>query len=113
MIEYRTDGIAVEFQFRGNDIRITNEGCNVWRLRSKSKSGFDDMGAAQTLACDLGEEYKSDPLPVEIAGLNDEGFNIKAFDGSYVYAGSSFVAVYNSAGNLIRKIEDIRTGTGR
>ena len=58
--------LSSEFRFKGIDLRLSLADSGVWRVQSKSGSSFDDMGAAQTLAKDLGEEYEKETLPFSV-----------------------------------------------
>jgi len=49
----------------GLQLRLTLAAENTWRLQSAMDGAFDDMGAAQTLAKDLGEPCLSARLPFE------------------------------------------------
>ncbi len=104
------DGKSVCFEFCGIKLKIENTGKGVWRLRSEKNTVFDDMGACQTLARDLGEEYEKPPLPV-VYEENPESrsFCIKSADGSYVNFDGKIVFC-SSEGIPIRTVTDIKAG---
>lgn len=110
-MKFQSDGIKTVFEFKGVNLLLTYENKGVWRLRSSADGGFDDMGAAQTLARDLGEEYESAPLPVK-AEEKDNIIAIQTDDGfSAVISGSS-VEFYPAQGEAVRKITDVKTAPG-
>jgi len=51
----------------GLQLRLTRAQENTWRLQSAVNGEFHDMGAAQTLARDLGEPYAHERLPFDAA----------------------------------------------
>ena len=53
------------FTWQGEPLRLTRAGEHIWRLQSAVDGVFDDMGAAQVLAKDLGEAYDSAKLAFE------------------------------------------------
>lgn len=106
MIDYHSETSAAEFILKGISVLITNEGTGIWRLRSKTDNTFDERGAAQTLACDLGEEIKLSALPIN-TGEQDGRLKISASDGSYVLADSDSIGFYSSDGVLKRKVSGI------
>ncbi len=108
----QSDGLNVRFEFCGINMLLNCTDKGVWRLRSERNSAFDDMGAAQTLARDLGEQYDKQPLPVDFSA-GSGCFTARAQDGSYVEIGDKAIAFYDSASQLVREIKNIKaSGSG-
>ena len=106
-----SDGLKTEFEFKGVRLLLINEEAGVWRLISPSENGFDRMGASQILSRDLGEDYDKTPAPV-VTDNNGTGLKVTGSDGTYVCIDQSAIEIFNSKGNCIRKITDIRTDSG-
>ena len=102
----QSDGFRTEIEFRGASLLLTNEDKGVWRLRSKTDTGYDDMGAAQTLARDLGEKYENAPLPVKTEETEKE-LKITADDGSYVCVSKDSITVFGCNGKPVKSVTRI------
>ena len=99
----QSDGFRTEIEFRGTSLLLTNEDKGVWRLRSKTDTGYDDLGAAQTLARDLGEKYEKAPLPVKTEE-SDKELKITADDGSYVCVSKDSITVFGCNGKPVKSV---------
>ncbi len=72
---FTTKGIACRLSYTGN---------HAWRLQSTDNGVFDDFGAGQTLARDLGEEPNLTFEPVTCTAGPNETWTLTAPDGSRV-----------------------------
>ena len=104
----QSDGSNIIFDFKGTRLLLNCTENGVWRLRSESNGSFDNMGAAQTLARDLDEEFEKPPLPVGCSDGN-EGITVKAPDSSYVAVDNNCISFFNSAGKKVREITSVRS----
>ncbi|MBR3438262.1 MAG: hypothetical protein IKH13_02015, partial [Clostridia bacterium] len=107
----QSDSGSIIFDFKGVRLSLNSVENGVWRLRSEKNSSFDDMGAAQTLARDLGEEYEKAPLPVECETSGDS-FTVKAGNGSYVSVDKNCISFYDSASEKVREIISVKNENG-
>ena len=104
----QSGGLNASFEFCGIKLMLNCTDKGVWRLRSERESSFDDMGAAQTLARDLGEEYSYKPLPVNFSA-GSGNFTVKAPDGSFVSAEKRKILFFNAEGKPVREIKSIKS----
>ena len=107
----QSDSGNIIFDFKGVRLSLNSVENGVWRLRSEKDSSFDEMGAAQTLARDLGEEYEKAPLPVECETSGDS-FTVKAGNGSYVSVDKNCISFYDSASEKVREIISVKNENG-
>ncbi len=98
--------LTTEFRFKGIDLRLSLADSGVWRVQSKSGSSFDDMGAAQTLAKDLGEEYEKEPLPFETVETDGKKRFVSG-DGTAVEISGNAVIFFDKNSRPVREITDI------
>lgn len=92
----------VYFNFKNYSFLLINSKQNVWRIVSAKYGDFDLIGAAQTLAKDLGEAYET-----ERKNLSVDGNRVIAEDGSFVEIGDNDVSFFGSDGKLKRSITDV------
>ena len=90
----QSDGGNIVFEFKGVRLLLNCYENGVWRLRSEANGDFDCMGAAQTLAKDLGEEYEQNPLQVECE-TNGTLLTVKAPGGSFVTADGNSISFFD------------------
>ena len=94
------DETGVVFTLRGEEppplkLRLTLAGETMWRLQSAVNGKFTDMGAAQTLAKDLGEPCDSARLPFDASQVE---INLSPF--SLAIGNAHIDSVYTRDGNL-------------
>lgn len=88
----------VVFMWKGFVLSLTHSGDFGWRLQSCGwKPEFDDMGAGQILARDLGEEPLIVRNPIEASG-NAVRFSLRAADGTSVCVDPSRMAFFAADG---------------
>ena len=92
----------VHFSFKNHSFLLINTQENVWRMLSSKNGDFDLMGAAQTLAKDLGEEYVT-----QNKTLSADGSRVTAEDGSFVEISEKAVIFFGSDGKLKRSVTDV------
>ena len=107
----QSDGSNITFDFKGVNLLLNCTENGVWRLRSEKNSSYDNMGAAQTLARDLGEEYEKPALPVEFEN-GGGSFTVKEQSGSYVTVDKNTVSFFDASSRKIREITSIRNENG-
>ena len=107
----QSDGSNITFDFKGVNLLLNCTENGVWRLRSEKNSSYDNMGAAQTLARDLGEEYEKTALPVEFENGNGS-FTVKEQSGSYVTFDKNSVSFFDASSRKIREIISVRNENG-
>ena len=107
----QSDGSNITFCFKGVNLLLNCTENGVWRLRSEKNSAFDNMGAAQTLACDLGEDFEKPLFPVECE-KSEESFTVREQNGSCVIIDKNSISFYDSLFSLIREITSVRTENG-
>ncbi|MCQ2481490.1 MAG: hypothetical protein MJ121_05170 [Clostridia bacterium] len=94
---------SFNFIFKNHSLKLTATAKGVWRIQSQHNFGFDDMGAAQTLAKDLGESFDNTTLP-----LVKEGSTVTA-EGFKVVLTPKSVEFYDDKNSLRRTLTDITT----
>lgn len=94
----------ITFTFKNHNFLLVNSAENLWRLVCEKDGKFDLMGAAQTLAKDLGEDFETPVLPVN---ADEKSGKITACDGSYVTVADDSVSFFRSDGKCVRKLTDI------
>ena len=92
----------VHFSFKNHSFLLINTQENVWRMISSKNGDFDLMGAAQTLAKDLGEEYIT-----QTKTLSADGGRVTSEDGSFVEISEKAVSFFGSDGKLKRSVTDV------
>lgn len=107
-MSFECDGRAVKFEYNKIRFRLTATAKGVWRLQSETDKGFDNMGAAQTLANDLGEYIYTDSLP-----LKAEGNRVTAPSGDYAEITDKTITFYDCNGTLRRVIKSVTTGNDK
>lgn len=107
----QSDGGNIVFEFKGVRLLLNCYENGVWRLRSEANGDFDCMGAAQTLAKDLGEEYEQNPLQVECE-TNGTLLTVKAPGGSFVTADGNSISFFDSDFVKIREISSLKKENG-
>lgn len=107
----QSDGGNIVFEFKGVRLLLNCYENGVWRLRSEANGDFDCMGAAQTLAKDLGEEYEQNPLQVECE-TNGTLLTVKAPGGSFVTADGNSISFFDSDFVKIREISSLKKEKG-
>lgn len=107
----QSDGGNIVFEFKGVRLLLNCYENGVWRLRSEANGDFDCMGAAQTLAKDLGEEYEQNPLQVECE-TNGSLLTVKAPGGSFVTADGNSISFFDSDFVKIREISSLKKENG-
>ncbi|MCQ2485745.1 MAG: hypothetical protein MJ168_10500 [Clostridia bacterium] len=90
------------FIFKNHSFVLMNTGKNVWRLISERGGAFNLIGAAQTLADDLGESCET---TAQTLTLSDN--RVLAEDGSYVTVNENEIGFYDCDGKAIRKVRDV------
>lgn len=98
-MKYSTDSSGLLFTFRSVPLRLTLCGEGVWRLQSGKNGIFDDSGAAQVLARDLGEKIPSSPeVPSftcsdeELKAVSPDGSSVRITGKAITFSGSDGVA---------------------
>ena len=109
-MQFKDNALLLEFD--SLPLSLTYEG--GWRLRSAAEntdSGFDDMGAAQQLAHDLGEEFGAalSPLTLEENGASEVS---SAVTDSRVAITPESITFYGGDGEIRAKITSIKSAGG-
>ncbi|MBO4885471.1 MAG: glycoside hydrolase family 31 protein [Clostridia bacterium] len=110
---YEKDNRIV-FMWKGFILSLTHSGDFGWRLQSSGwKSAFDDMGAGQVLAKDLGEEPLIVRNAVSVSG-NSLSFALTAADKTSVEVSPSRIAFYAADGveKIVINDIDVRRSDG-
>lgn len=110
IMQFKDNALLLEFD--SLPLSLTYEG--GWRLRSAAEntdSGFDDMGAAQQLAHDLGEEFGAalSPLTLEENGAAEVS---SAVTDSRVAITPESITFYGGDGEIRAKITSIKSAGG-
>ena len=89
------------FETKGVTCRLSFTGNKGWRLQSADKNGaFDDFGAGQVLARDLGETPYLHLEPITLRQNGEDAFILTAKDGSRVeITGTPFLMQFYTANN--------------
>lgn len=95
------------FVFNGIKLKISQPQEFVWRLQSFYGNGFEDNGAAQTLAADLKEPLNETPHRIDIADSAEEHTVVSA-DKSFVKITADAVEFYGADGVFKRGLTGIR-----
>lgn len=107
----QSDGSNVFFVFNGVNLLLNCVEDGVWRLRNKNNSAFDNMGAAQTLARDLGEEYDKAPVHIE-CDTGSESFTVREQSGSYVTVDKNSISFFDSSCLKVRELISVKNENG-